>query len=91
MVRYKSEDQVAVKEIHEIIKNKQSRATSVKYEEAEAREYLKSLLDSQGIEYKEEKGVGGIWIKWYPESKEQEKEIEMKVVQYIFDLKAKEK
>lgn len=31
----------------------------------------------------------GTWIKWFPESEQQDKDVSMKVVQHVFDLQAK--
>ena len=84
-IRYKSTDEDAVRKIRERITN----AVSVRYEEEEAREYLKSLLSEGNREFREELKDGQVWIRWYPETEGQEKEIEMKVVQYVFDRKGK--
>lgn len=62
--------------------------SSLKFEEEEAREYLKKLLKEKGFTYSVEERTDGVWIKWYPESKEQSNEVQMAVVQHIFDLKA---
>jgi hypothetical protein len=31
----------------------------------------------------------GVWIKWFPESEQQDKDVSMRVVQHMFDLQAK--
>lgn len=88
MILYKPADAKKIEEIHEKVKARLSLVSSLKFEEEVAREYLKSLLDEKGLRYSVEERDGGIWIKWYPESKEQEKEMEMAVVQHVFALKA---
>ena len=87
-VLYRSSDENAVKLVHDQVKRRLSLAISVKYEEVEAREYLSSLLKAKGLSYTEEGKEDGVWIKWYPESKKQQKDVEMEVVQYILSLKA---
>ena len=88
MVLYKSADEKKIEEIHEKVKARLALVSSLKFEEEEAREYLRSLLEKKGIGYTVEERNDGIWIKWYPESKEQENEVQMAVVQHILDLKA---
>lgn len=88
MVRYKHADAEKIEEIHEKVKARMALVSSLKFEEEEAREYLKKLLKEKGFTYSVEERTDGVWIKWYPESKEQSNEVQMAVVQHIFDLKA---
>ncbi len=91
MVLYKAKDEDSVAKIHSKIKHKLTSSTAVKYEEVEARDYLKALLESKNIDYEEEHRDDGIWIKWYPESEEQKNKIHMSVVNHVFDIKSEEK
>jgi len=88
MVRYKPADAKKIEIIHEKVKARLALVSSLKFEEKEAREYLKSLLEEKGLGYSVEEQDDGIWIKWYPESKEQESEVQMAVVKHIFNLNA---
>ncbi len=88
MLRYNSKDENTVSDIHKLIKLKQSNKTSVQYDEPEAGRYFKSILDKNDIQYIEEIKDGNIWITWYPDNENQKKEIQMQVVQYMFDFKA---
>jgi hypothetical protein len=88
MVYYKSADEKKVEEIHEKVKARLALASSLKFEEDPAREYLKALLQKKGLEYSVEERADGTWIRWYPESEEQEHEVQMAVVQHIFAVKA---
>ena len=88
MILYKLTDETKVQEIHKKVKARLALVSSLKFEEAEAREYLKALLEEKDLKYSVEERDDGIWIKWYPESKEQEAEVQMAVVQHVFDLKA---
>ncbi len=91
MVRYKTNDEGAVREIHKKLRKTLARSNAVKYDEPEARDYFKSILKDKGLEFEEEQREDGIWIKWYPENDVQRDEIQMEVVKYMFDLKAQEK
>lgn len=70
------------------LKAKMGRQTAVKYKEAEAREYLQHLLTEMKHDFIVSEKTDGIWIKWFPDSEQQEKDVSMKVVQYLFDLQA---
>jgi len=91
MVLYKSKYESSVVKIHNKIKNKLASSTAVKYKEVDARNYLKSILESKDIDFKEEHRDDGVWIKWYPESEEQKNKIHRSVVNHEFDVNFEKK
>ena len=88
MLRYNAKDENTVSDIHKLIKLKQSNKTSVQYDEPDAGQYFKSILDKNDIQYIEEIKDGSFWITWYPDNENQKKEIQIQVVQYMFEFKA---
>jgi hypothetical protein len=72
-----------------LLRKKLDRQTLVKYKEPEAREYMQKLLAEMNHDFIVSEKPDGIWIKWFPESEQQEKGVSMKVVQHVFDLQAK--
>ena len=70
------------------LRTKLDRQTAVRYKEPEARAYLLGLLAQMKHDFIISDQSDGTWIKWFPESEQQEKEVSMKVVQHIFDLQA---
>jgi hypothetical protein len=83
---YRSADEPRI----DLLREKLDRQTSVKYEEPEARAYLQRLLTEMSHDFIVTDKSDGTWIKWFPESENQQNEIEMKVVEYIFELKAEQ-
>lgn len=81
---YRSIDQ----ERFESLRQKLNRQTSVKLKEPEARDYLQKLLTELNHDFIISEKPDGIWIKWFPESEQQQKDVSMKVVQHMFDLQA---
>lgn len=73
----------------EFLRQKLNRQTSVKFTEPEARDYLQKLLTEMNHDFIVSEKPDGTWIKWFPESQQQEKDVSMKVVQHVFDLQAK--
>ena len=82
---YRSVDQ----QRFESLRQKLNRQTSVKFKEPEARDYLQKLLTEMNHDFIISEKPDGTWIKWFPESEQQEKDVSMKVVQHVFDLQAK--
>jgi len=70
------------------LRKKLDRQTLVKHKEPEAREYMQKLLTEMNHDFIVSSKSDGIWIKWFPESKEQSDEVSMKVVKHMFDLQA---
>jgi hypothetical protein len=85
-IRYQSKYEEAVSRVRDNVEKEISGGVVVRYEDNESRDYLKSLLSSQEMKYRVEAREDGEWIRWYPQSEAQQKEIEMKVVQHNFDL-----
>jgi hypothetical protein len=73
----------------EALRKKLNRQTSVKFKELEARDYLQKLLTEMNHDFIISEKPDGTWIKWFPESEQQDNDVSMKVVQHIFDLQAK--
>jgi len=71
------------------LRQKLNRQTSVKFKETEAREYMQKLLTDMNYDFIVSEKPDGTWIKWFPESEQQDKDVSMRVVQHVFDLQAK--
>lgn len=71
------------------LRQKLKRQTAVKFKEPEARDYLQKLLTEMHHDFIVSEKPDGTWIKWFPESELQDKDISMQVVQHVFDLQAK--
>ena len=82
---YRSVDQ----QRFESLRQKLNRQTVVKFKEPEARDYLQKLLMEMNHDFVVSEKPDGTWIKWFPESEQQDKDVSMKVVQHVFDLQAK--
>lgn len=82
---YRSADQ----QRFEALRQKLNRQTSMKFKEPEARDYLQKLLTEMNHDFIISEKSDGIWIKWFPDSEQQDKDVSMKVVQHVFDLQAK--
>lgn len=82
---YRSADQ----QRFESLRQKLNRQISVKFKEPEARDYLQKLLTEMNHDFIISEKPDSTWIKWFPESEQQEKDVSMKVVQHVFDLQAK--
>jgi hypothetical protein len=82
---YRSVDQ----EPFESLRQKLNRQTAMKFKEPEARDYLQKLLTELNHDFIISEKPDGTWIKWFPESEQQQKDVSMKVVQHMFGLQAK--
>src|SRR5262245_30950924 len=60
------------------LREKLDRQTLVKYKEPEARDYMQMLLAEMNLEFIVTERADGLWIKWFPESKQQSDEVEMR-------------
>lgn len=85
-IRYPGKHEEAVKRIQRQVAEEISGGVIVRYADKESREYLKSLLSSRSMKFTVEVHEDGELIRWYPQSKEQMEEIEMRVVRHNFDL-----
>lgn len=81
-IRYQRTYEEAVRQLSANVEKEISGGVAVRFKDGESRHYLKNLLSSQGMKYREE----GEWIHWYPKNEAQQKEVEMKVVQHGFDM-----
>jgi hypothetical protein len=82
---YRSADESRVA----LLRRKLDRQTSVKFKEREARDYLQKLLTEMNHDFIVSEKPDGTWIKWFPESEQQDKDVSMSVVRHMFDLQAK--
>lgn len=73
----------------QLLRDKLDRQTSVKFEEPEAQAYIQELLTEKNYDFIVTEKKDGTWIKWFPESENQETKMNMRVVEYIFDIQAK--
>lgn len=80
-IRYKNEVKSHVEEIDELLSHTQS----VQFKNVKVREYFRSLLDKEGIEYLALSKEGGSWTMWWPKSEAQGQAVELKAVEYVFD------
>lgn len=83
-IRYSSEYKEAVERIKGQVDRSMASEVGSKFEDKISTEYFRKLLDEKGIGYRTETQEDGEWTYWHPESKDQEKEIEMKVVTHAF-------
>ena len=56
-----------------------SSTMSSQYKDEEVREYFRSLLDKEGVDYIPLSKDGGSWTMWWPRNEEQDREIELNV------------
>ncbi len=81
-VRYSSRDEAAVTRIKERLEKEMSGGISLRFEDQESRDYLKSLLASMGMKYWVQPRSDGEYILWHPQSKKQEEEVMLKVAEH---------
>lgn len=85
-IRYQSVHERSVNLIRKKVEKNISGGNAVKFEDKESREFLKGLLSARGMKYRVESREDGEWIRWYPVSESQRREIEMMVVERSFNL-----
>lgn len=83
-IRYRSEHKEAVEEIKRQIDQHRADEVGSKFEDELSTKYFRKLLDEKRIRYRTV-SRDGEWTYWSPESKEQQEEIEMKVVAHAFE------
>jgi len=81
-VRYSSRDEAAVTRIKERLEKEMSGGITLKLEDQESRDYLKSLLASMGLKYWVQPRSDGEYILWHPQSKKQEEEVMLKIAEH---------
>lgn len=84
-VRYSKEYKEAVERIKRQVDERRSAEVGSKFEDELSTQYFRKLLDERGISYRTASREDGEWTYWNPESKQQQEEIEMKVVAHAFE------
>lgn len=84
-IRYSREHKEAVEKIKNQVDKSMASEVGSKFEDEMATGYFRKLLDERGISYRTETREDGEWTFWHPKSKDQQTEIEMKVVSHIFE------
>lgn len=87
LIRYQSTHEVSVNRIRQEVQKEISGGNAVRFEDKESREFLKRLLSAKKMKYRVEIRENGEWIRWYPVSESQRREIEMIVIEHYFDLR----
>lgn len=86
-VRYSKEHKEAVEAIKRQVDDRRLNEIGSKFEDELSTSYFRKLLDEEGISYRTVSREDGEWTYWNPESKEQQEELEMKVVAHAFEQK----
>ncbi len=84
-VRYSKADKEAIEQIKRQIDQHRASEVGSKFEDKLSTEYFRGLLEDKGISYRTISREDGEWTYWNPESKQQQEEIEMKVVTHAFE------
>ena len=84
-VKYSSEHKEAVERIKRQIDQRRTGEVGSKYEDELSTKYFRRLLDEKEISYRTASRDDGEWTYWNPESKQQQEDIEMKVVAHAFE------
>jgi len=87
-IRYSNEYKETVEQIVRKIDQSRMSEVGTKFEDEMSTQYFRKLLDERGISYHTEIHEDGEWTYWIPESKQQQEEIEMKVVKHAFKHKS---
>ena len=88
-VRYSKEYKDAVERIKHHVDERRAAEVGSKFEDELSTQYFRKLLDKKGIRYRAISREDGEWTYWNPESKQQQKEIEMEVVTHAFEQQKK--
>ena len=72
---YRSRDEEAFKAIEERVKKDIAAATYAKLESKEHKQQFVALLDAGRKRYRVERRPDGVWIRWYPSSDEEAREV----------------
>lgn len=83
-ISYQRADDAAVIALQHLL----ARQVMTKHRDPEATEHLQRVLSAMGQEFLVAKQEDGIWIKWYPESDRQMKEVDRQVARFVSDLHA---
>jgi hypothetical protein len=74
-IAYRSRDEHTFKSIEERLKKDIAAAAYVKVESEEQKKEFIALLDARGKRYRVERRPDGEWIRWYPSSEEEAREM----------------
>lgn len=83
-IAYLRADDAKVNAIHLML----SRQVMTKHKDPEATDYLQRVLAGMGQDFIAVQQEDGTWIKWYPESDRQMKEVDRQVARFVSDLHA---
>jgi len=81
---YRTRDRASV----DSFQKKLGRQTALRYSEVEARDYLLKLLAEMNHDFIVSERSDGIWIKWFPDSDQQNMDVQRLVVEHIRALHA---
>lgn|GEM_PF-5893278 len=84
-VRYSKDNKEAVEQIKRQVDQRRATEIGSKFNDALSTNYFRKLLDENGIRYRTESRDDGEWTYWNPASKEQQEELEMKVITHAFE------
>lgn len=88
-VRYSKKHKEAVERIKRQVDERRVTEVGSKFQDELSTRYFRKLLDERGIRYRAVNRNDGQWTYWNPESRQQQEEIEMKVVDHAFDQQKK--
>jgi len=89
-VRYSKEHKEAVERVKRQVDERRAAQVGSKFDNELSTRYFRKLLDERGISYRTASREDGEWTYWNPENKQQQEEIEMKVVTYAFEQQKKQ-
>lgn len=84
-VRYSKEHKEAVERFKRQLDERRSTEVGSKFEDEISTLYFRKLLDERGIRYRAVIREGSEWTYWNPQSRKQQKEIEMEFITYAFE------
>lgn len=88
-VRYSKNQGEAVERIKRQVDERLATEVGSKFQDELSTRYFRRLLDDRGVRYRAVNRKDGEWTYWNPESKQQQEEIEMKVVAHAFEQQKK--
>jgi hypothetical protein len=86
-IRYDARYDEAIRRIRDEVEEEIFGGIAIRHDDEESVAYLKRLLSSKGLKYRVEVREDGEWIRWYPQSLEQQAEIDRQVAEHAFDSK----
>ena len=83
-IRYSSKHDQAVNQIREALHKELQGGVVWGIDDQASREYLIGLLSGMGVKYILEPRADREWIRWYPKSETQEREVGLKLAEFRF-------